>query len=666
MALEFDEYVFCEQSILTLAEECEIPVTFRDKILEGYQLYIVEQWVSDRKKPYNTVTISTGVASHKVKAFGIKIDKEKFLPKKIKQLFESLENDKTRPKQLFESLENDKTRPKDKFLGHILVTNLSTFPSYLNLVLVPDGDYESNILDFYINLNLRKVGCSSRSALCLKPPSDAQQAKFFDLYKISTRIPFNDGVLELIKLVQTALYFFGLFPAYYIDGLLCDTTFDALREFHNKYASELELRENPLDTKLDPSLVAALLSMVVCFRNKLHSIGYQVTKDPFSDPEGFLTGVASFQKSAKINAIRSLDYTTIDKIDKVFNRSRALQVHKVLIPTSAVTEIDTDLEVFSKNTNIGRLKYLWRGKGKHPPNENEIDWLHGGKEFGKSILRGVSDRTVKTGEAIRGFTEGVTGSLSSLAQRKHAKEKEKFEAYDSQKESELDSAENLKRPHGSTLIPTEFEITSALLASGDYGVSLEYSGYRLRRTCSFSSYETLKGTDSSPKHSLLKRSNSISALNVFGLENALPRRSWKIDLETYIMYDNLKYQETLLKDHIGELEDASNQYATLIQQASDVYEKRFRKFKSSEQEALLILAKHESIGNAVKKVGTDSAKLTYELDVLEDKLNEIEESVDNFCLKVKILESQIPQPSRPEWWIKASNFSKVLVDIVSF
>ena len=69
----------------------------------------------------------------------------------------------------------------------------------------------------------------------------------------------------------------------------------------------------------------------------------------------------------------------------------------------------------------------------------------------------------------------------------------------------------------------------------------------------------------------------------------------------------------------------------------------------------------------VKQIDTNSAKLNYELGVLEDKLKEIEEFVDTFCLKVgkiinffffyckninvkndliqvQILESKMPQP----------------------
>ena len=40
------------------------------------------------------------------------------------------------------------------------------------------------------------------------------------------------------------------------------------------------------------------------------------------------------------------------------------------------------------------------------------------------------------------------------------------------------------------------------------------------------------------------------------------------------------------------------------------------------------------VSKVVKKIDTHSAKLNYELGVLEDKLKEIEEFVDTFCLQV--------------------------------
>ena len=75
--------------------------------------------------------------------------------------------------------------------------------------------------------------------------SDVQQNKFIQLYQIkkSEQITFEAAVLELVELVQTGLLFFGLFPKQHIDGLLCDTTQNALATFKTKFAHILQVRE---------------------------------------------------------------------------------------------------------------------------------------------------------------------------------------------------------------------------------------------------------------------------------------------------------------------------------------------------------------------------------------------------------------------------------------
>ncbi|CAG8461016.1 2771_t:CDS:10 [Ambispora gerdemannii] len=645
--------VFCEyKSIKDLATECNISVIHTEQFLEGYQIYIVEQWVSDRKKPYNTVTIFTGDA----KVYIINLEKEKLqpYPKKLQQLFDSLEQ--------------DNTRPKDTALGTIMVTNLSTLPSSLNMVLVPDGDYESNINHFYINLNLRKVGCSHRRALSLEPSSEAQQEKFIQIYNISTHIGFEYAVFELIKLVQTALYLFGLFPSYYIDGLLCDTTLDALLTFHSKFASsDIELRKNSLDNNnfLDRSLVAVLLSKVMSIRNKLSSLGYQVGKDPFTDPEVFLSGVASFQKSAKINATRFIDQYTVEKINqyKVFKKSKMEDLsNKVLkaktedIATcgSAMNDVVTDLDYFTKNVPSGRLKYLWKGKGKHNQNEVETDWLFGGREFGKSFLRNVTYKTAKTGEVFRGFKEGVTG----LAHRKLTKDMFRELEFPGQSLifrnigfRDNDISCNMGFP------PLDFESavhTSAQFASSSsslynklYETEISQNDQRLRRSRSFSSFETFEATRLYPDKvaALPKRSNSLPSIDIYYPE-IIPRVPLKIDMQTNLLYDTLKQRKASLSELTQKLEDTSNKYAEQIEQFSQAYQKRDSEYKTAQNNALEVFSKQQSVGKMIKQIENNSAKLNYELAVLEDKLQEIEEFVDTFCLKVQFLELQMPQPSR--------------------
>lgn len=56
--------------------------------------------------------------------------------------------------------------------------------------------------------------------------------------------------------------------------------------------------------------------------------------------------------------------------------------------------------------------------------------------------------------------------------------------------------------------------------------------------------------------------------------------------------------------------------------------------QSTETEGGEVLDKQRKLSKIVSQIGTNSAKLNYELGVLEEKLREVEEFADTFCLKV--------------------------------
>lgn len=65
--------------------------------------------------------------------------------------------------------------------------------------------------------------------------SQASQDKFRSLYKISDIVPFDDAVINLVTVAQTALYLFNLLKKEYIDGLLCNDTQKAFGVFYREY-----------------------------------------------------------------------------------------------------------------------------------------------------------------------------------------------------------------------------------------------------------------------------------------------------------------------------------------------------------------------------------------------------------------------------------------------
>ncbi|CAG8623336.1 12227_t:CDS:10 [Cetraspora pellucida] len=681
------KFVFAErENIITLAQKCRAQVPINEETLEGYQLYIVEQWACDRR-PYNTVTVFTGEPTHKIKVCVV------FIEEKLQPYPEKLES-------LFSNLEEDKTRLKDTHLGKIFVTNLSSFPSSLSTILVTDGDYNASYPQFRLNLNLRRISCSSKNALSLKPPTEVQKQKFFQLYSVPDKIqlsvsektPFDSVVIQLVKHVQMALHLIFGFPLNLVDGLLCNTTESFLKEFKNEHAPNFET----LDNIFDPNLISIIFKMVLSIRNKLNYLNYQVGKDPFVDTETFLNGVASFQKSARRDTIsHKLDSEIVNKINEAYNRSRypdgvkfrkvINQFEKNLPGISSISshlntsnDIETyNLEEFWKNFQFEGSRCLWKGKDE----SSESDLFHGSKELGKSFLRGVSGRTAKTGEVIRegvrGLKEGVSESLSHLVDRGGiSREKDKLmvssgksltsplnssmylgppiqndpEIYDKSRMTANmtylnNSAQNSSEYVTSTTDQQVIDSSSSDDGSS-YGSDTENSCYQ-RRRYSFNIYDDIKKSRELPIYHH-KRSKSFTTAELARKQGArsLHRRTFEVDIQTYMIYKNLKGRETKLEELIKHLKSTAKKYDDQIEQLSNACEERHQIFKSTDEYSSKILSKQKKVAEAVKKIYSDATakgKLNYELSLLEDKLKEIDEFIEQFCSKV--METKIPHSS---------------------
>jgi hypothetical protein len=276
--------------------------------LQGYELYLVEQWACSRVHPTFVITTYTGDANHNVivGVLGVPTDEEQWSP---------------RLRVYFKAISQYHARPKDTPLGMIMVTNLSSFPSALTVIPVPDGDVMKHREDFIVNEDLKRLGCSGRSGMSLSTPAGATQAKFFQLYKTSDRIPLYGAVIELVKLCQVALMIFGKLEQEYADGCLCDVTEKAINDWWTEIGSEYYNVE-PTDGILGPITVAALLGMLMGARNRLNYYGAPVAKDAF-DVYSLKRGIAYFQKSQKIQRTRRLDRYTLDRLHRVTAKAAA-------------------------------------------------------------------------------------------------------------------------------------------------------------------------------------------------------------------------------------------------------------------------------------------------------------------------------------------------------
>ena len=354
-----------------LEEDPSTAVLERRRRLQGYELYYVEQWICSRVHPTFIIATYTGFEQHSVMVgvLSVPVDETQW---------------SSRLRVYFKALKQFHAREKDTPLGTLMITNLSSFPSALTVILVPDGDARAHREDFFINEDLKRMGCAGRAGMNLAPPVAATQAKFMQLYHTSERVPLRNAVLELVKLCQVALVLFGKIAPEYCDGLLCDVTERAVNDWWNDIGG-LFFNTDPSDGILGPTTVAGILGVLMGARNRLHTLGAPVAKDVF-DLVATKRGIAYFQKHHKLEKTRRLDHRTLEKLHRASARianGEGWTVHRAVKSTVAelsgrggemvrdmvgrekigIADIETlDIETFVTLLTGERSRWLWHGK----------------------------------------------------------------------------------------------------------------------------------------------------------------------------------------------------------------------------------------------------------------------------------------------------------------
>jgi hypothetical protein len=355
-----------------LEDDPKTTVLARRQKIEGYEIYLVEQWACSRSHPTFLITTYTGNPSDVVWAsiLSVPADEAEWSPQM---------------RLYFKSLTEYHARRKDTPYGTLMITNLSGFPSSLTVIPIPGGDMKKYRDIFFVNENLKRLGCSGRLGIKLAPPSSATEAKFHQLYRTSEKIPFNASVIELVKLCQVALVLFGKLQPEYADGLLCDVTEKAINDWWLELGAEYYTIE-PHDGILGPTTVAALLGMLMGARNRLSACNAPVGKDVF-DTESTKRGIAHFQKSQHLPRTRRLDRQTLDKLRRATAKAASKEgwaVPRAFKSTVAelggkggemvmgmvgagqkdgIAEVETvDIDQFVELVRGGHAKWLWHGK----------------------------------------------------------------------------------------------------------------------------------------------------------------------------------------------------------------------------------------------------------------------------------------------------------------
>ncbi|KAJ5586810.1 uncharacterized protein N7459_002575 [Penicillium hispanicum] len=361
-----------------LEEDPSTDVLHRRETLQGYEIYIVEQWACSRVHPTFVISTYTGDTSHTVVVgvLSVPTDETTWSP---------------RLRMYFDAVKQYGARKKETPLGTVMITDLGSFPSSLMVIPVPQGDIKKHREDFIVNENLKRLGCAGRAGLKLQPPLPATEAKFHQLYRTSERVPLYNAVIELVKQCQIALMVFDKLAPEYVDGLLCDVTEASISDWWTDIGTDLYNIE-PSDGVMGPTSVAALLGTLLGARNRLHAYGAPVGKDAF-DIDNLKRGIGGFQKSQKMNRSRRLDRRTLDRLHRATAKAANAEGWTDAVKTTmaelsgqggemvmgmvrgrekgGIADIETlDLDNFVQCCYGSRAKWLWLGKPRKSGHDN--------------------------------------------------------------------------------------------------------------------------------------------------------------------------------------------------------------------------------------------------------------------------------------------------------
>ena len=358
-----------------LLEDPTTQVLVQRSKLEGYETYLVEQWACSRTHPTFIIATYTGDPKHEITCdvLSVPMNEDLWSP---------------RLKIYFQAIREYHARPRETKLGTLWITNLSAFPSSLTVISVPEGDPQKYREVFFVNENLKRLGCSGRTGMSLAKPASATVSKFYQLYRASEKIPVGQAVIELVKLCQVALMLFDKLEPEYCDGLLCDMTEKALNDWWVEFGTEYYNIE-PHDGILGPTTVAALMGLLMGARNRLQAYGAPAPKDVF-DIEHTKRAIAYFQKFQHLTKTRRLDHATLSRLHRT--TAKAANSEGWIVPRaikgtvaelggkggemmidlvgtrnkkSGIADVESaDIEQFINAASGGRAKWLWFGKAR--------------------------------------------------------------------------------------------------------------------------------------------------------------------------------------------------------------------------------------------------------------------------------------------------------------
>lgn len=293
--------------------------------LIGYEAYFVEQWISSRSTSTLIVTYTGDKNDHVIAYHVQSLD----TPTGDEDLTKSNRWPPQFISYLVEQLECPFSVATQTSLGYAFITNLAQLSPFLSLVDVKTGNIDEDYIIYKVNLNLRKLGCGSRSAANADEPSKTMEDKFKSTFKIDPKIPIKYAVINLIYIVQIFLYYYDVIDPVYCDGLLCEKTENAIGEWWDIVSriplSHSIIRVMPPSASMVQSIQAIVGFTVLCrYLLELSGSNFNTPKDPL-DVKGMKHSIEKFQKHHKAEITSTFTLETLIKLFECGENSKASQ-----------------------------------------------------------------------------------------------------------------------------------------------------------------------------------------------------------------------------------------------------------------------------------------------------------------------------------------------------
>lgn len=343
-------------------------IVYNEVTIHGFELYLVENWVAQRKLS-SIITSFTGNSQDIIHGIEMVLPADyDHWPPVLKNYYNEL-------------ITFSQPKFNDKFQCILFITNLSTIPLSLHILHIENGDLRSVWSNFTINFNLKSMNCLGRSSNLLMEPSNSSMEKFNHLFKISVPNPSpkshlayanNSNVLkngsgnhsenwsyhaiiDIIQTIQIALHYFNRYN-HTQDGLLCDFTKAAINNWWVDYGKLYFGMEGPRnETVLNPTTYAAIISLTLAVYYKLILENCMNSKHPFHNIDEYFFAISLFQK--KINYSRKdgkvyLDHMTLERL---FEATAKYNTNKDLLHLKR--KMKSKMQDLTGKSNTARLSH---------------------------------------------------------------------------------------------------------------------------------------------------------------------------------------------------------------------------------------------------------------------------------------------------------------------